>query len=132
MLGIIFRKALNKIQNPAHLRRLIVDLIDRETWTMLDADVKGNAYEGLLQKNAASAHSGHRRGHAARTGKKHLRPRLWYRWLLARRTRLHHETQPTHATPAAQLPTVRCPARLGDRRQYRAPQFDEPFPARHR
>ena len=30
MLGIIFRKAQNKIQDPAKLRRLIVDLIDRE------------------------------------------------------------------------------------------------------
>ncbi len=58
MLGIIFRKALNKIQNPAHLRRLIVDLIDRETWTTLDADVKGDAYEGLLQKNAEDTKSG--------------------------------------------------------------------------
>ncbi len=43
MLGLIFRKAQNKIQNPALLRRLIVDLIDKETWTMLDADVKGDA-----------------------------------------------------------------------------------------
>lgn len=58
MLGIIFRKALNKIQNPAHLRRLIVDLIDRETWTVLDTDVKGDAYEGLLQKNAEDTKSG--------------------------------------------------------------------------
>jgi type I restriction enzyme M protein len=30
MLGLIFRKAQNKIQNPALLRRLIVDLIDKE------------------------------------------------------------------------------------------------------
>jgi len=45
MLGIIFRKAQNKIQDPAKLRRLIVDLIGRETWTMLDVDVKGDAYE---------------------------------------------------------------------------------------
>ncbi len=52
MLGIIFRKAQNKIQDPAKLRRLIADLIDRETWLVLDADVKGDAYEGLLQKNA--------------------------------------------------------------------------------
>src|SRR5881396_317823 len=34
MLGLIFRKAQNKIQDPAKLQRLIVDLIDRETWTM--------------------------------------------------------------------------------------------------
>jgi type I restriction enzyme M protein len=52
MLGIIFRKALNKIQDPAKLQKLIVDLIDREQWTALDADVKGDAYEGLLEKNA--------------------------------------------------------------------------------
>ncbi len=58
MLGIIFRKAVNKIQNPAHLRRLIVDLIDREQWTILDADVKGDAYEGLLEKNAEDTKSG--------------------------------------------------------------------------
>jgi type I restriction enzyme M protein len=58
MLGIIFRKAQNKIQDPAKLRRLIVDLINQETWTMLDIDVKGDAYEGLLQKNAEDTKSG--------------------------------------------------------------------------
>jgi hypothetical protein len=58
MLGIIFRKAQNKIQDPAKLRRLIVDLIDHEKWMNLDADVKGDAYEGLLQKNAEDVKSG--------------------------------------------------------------------------
>lgn len=58
MLGITFRKAQNKIQDPSKLRRLIVDLIDKETWTMLDADVKGDAYEGLLQKNAEDVKGG--------------------------------------------------------------------------
>lgn len=57
-LGLIFRKAQNKIQDPAKLRRLIVDLIDRETWTTLDTDVKGDAYEGLLEKNAEDTKSG--------------------------------------------------------------------------
>src|SRR5439155_15529192 len=38
MLGVIFRKAQNKIQDPAKLRRLIADLIDREQWTSLDTD----------------------------------------------------------------------------------------------
>jgi len=42
MLGIIFRKAQNKIQDPAKLRRLIVDLIDKEQWSSLSADVKAN------------------------------------------------------------------------------------------
>jgi len=43
MLGVIFRKAQNKIQDPAKLRRLVVDLIDKEQWTSLSADVKGDA-----------------------------------------------------------------------------------------
>ncbi|HMP90632.1 MAG TPA: class I SAM-dependent DNA methyltransferase [Kiritimatiellia bacterium] len=58
MLGIIFRKAQNKIQDPAKLRRLIVDLIDKEQWSSLASDVKGDAYEGLLQKNAEDVKGG--------------------------------------------------------------------------
>jgi type I restriction enzyme M protein len=58
MLGVVFRKAQNKIQDPAKLRRLIVDLIDREGWMTLGVDVKGDAYEGLLQKNAEDVKSG--------------------------------------------------------------------------
>jgi type I restriction enzyme M protein len=52
MLGVIFRKAQNKVQDPAILRRLVVDLIGKETWSALDADVKGDAYEGLLERTA--------------------------------------------------------------------------------
>src|SRR6185437_14054742 len=58
MLGTIFRKAQNKIQDPAKLRRLIVDLIDKEQWSSLGSDVKGDAYEGLLQKNAEDVKGG--------------------------------------------------------------------------
>ncbi len=58
MLGVIFRKAQNRIQDPAKLRRLIVDLIGQENWMSLDTDVKGDAYEGLLQKNAEDVKSG--------------------------------------------------------------------------
>jgi type I restriction enzyme M protein len=58
LLGVIFRKAQNKIQDPAKLRRLIVDLIDKEEWSSLGADVKGDAYEGLLQKNAEDVKGG--------------------------------------------------------------------------
>ncbi len=58
MLGMIFRKAQNKVQDPAKLRRLIADLIDKEEWMTLDADVKGDAYEGLLQKNAEDVKGG--------------------------------------------------------------------------
>jgi len=41
MLGLIFAKAQNRIQDPAKLRRLIVELIGKEQWTSLSADVKG-------------------------------------------------------------------------------------------
>ena len=57
MLGVIFRKSQNKIQDPAKLKRLIM-LINDETWVGLDIDVKGEIYEGLLQKNAEDVKSG--------------------------------------------------------------------------
>ncbi len=57
LIPVIFRKAQNRIQDPAKLRRL-VDLIDSETWTGLDIDVKGAIYEGLLEKNAQDTKSG--------------------------------------------------------------------------
>jgi type I restriction enzyme M protein len=58
LLGTIFRKAQNKIQDPAKLKRLVTDLIGREQWTTLGVDVKGDAYEGLLEKNAADVKGG--------------------------------------------------------------------------
>ncbi len=57
LIPVIFRKAQNKIQDPAKLRRLI-DLINGETWIGLDMDVKGEIYEGLLEKNAQDVKSG--------------------------------------------------------------------------
>ncbi|RQW27164.1 SAM-dependent DNA methyltransferase [Rhodobacteraceae bacterium CH30] len=57
MLGAIFFKAQNKIQDPAKLHRL-VQMIDAENWISLDADTKGDLYEGLLQKNAEDTKSG--------------------------------------------------------------------------
>src|SRR5437763_15801387 len=58
MLGVIFRKAQNKIQDPAKLKRLVSDLIAKEQWMTLEVDVKGDAYEGLLEKNAADVKGG--------------------------------------------------------------------------
>jgi type I restriction enzyme M protein len=58
MTGVVFRKAQNKVQNPALLRRLIADLIDKETWLTLGVDVKGEAYEGLLERNAEDVKTG--------------------------------------------------------------------------
>jgi len=57
LLGIIFRKSQNKIQDPAKLERLI-NLINEETWVGLDIDIKGEIYEGLLQKNAEDVKGG--------------------------------------------------------------------------
>jgi type I restriction enzyme M protein len=57
ILGQIFTKSQNKIQDPAKLYKLI-DMINRETWTIIGADVKGEIYEGLLEKNAEDTKSG--------------------------------------------------------------------------
>src|SRR6266511_5471897 len=58
LLGLIFTRAQNRIQDPAKLSRLVKNLINEETWTSVDADIKGDAYEGLLEKNAADTQSG--------------------------------------------------------------------------
>ena len=42
----------------ALLRKLIVELIGREDWSAMAADVKGDAYEGLLEKNAQDVKGG--------------------------------------------------------------------------
>jgi type I restriction enzyme M protein len=57
LIPVIFRKAQNKIQDPAKLRRLIT-LIDGETWIGLGIDVKSDIYEGLLEKNAQDIKTG--------------------------------------------------------------------------
>lgn len=57
MLGQIFTKSQNKIQDPAKLLK-IIDMIDKEEWTMMGADLKGKIYEGLLEKNAEDTKSG--------------------------------------------------------------------------
>ena len=56
-LGQIYLKSQNKIQDPAKLYKLI-DLIDKEQWSSMGADVKGKIYEGLLEKNAEDTKSG--------------------------------------------------------------------------
>jgi len=57
MLGQIFTKAQNKIQDPAKLSRLI-DMVNDTDWVMMGADTKGTIYEGLLEKNAEDTKSG--------------------------------------------------------------------------
>jgi type I restriction enzyme M protein len=57
ILGQIFIKSQNKIQDPAKLYKLI-DMIDKEQWSTMGSDVKGRIYEGLLEKNAEDTKSG--------------------------------------------------------------------------
>jgi type I restriction enzyme M protein len=57
MVGQIFVKAQNKIQDPAKLSK-VIDMINSEKWVLMDADVKGDIYEGLLEKNAEDTKSG--------------------------------------------------------------------------
>ena len=57
ILGEIFIKSQNKIHDPAKLYRLI-QMINDENWVIMDADIKGDIYEGLLQKNAEDTKSG--------------------------------------------------------------------------
>ena len=49
MLGQIFTKSQNKIQDPAKLFRLI-DMVDDVQWVSMGADVKGVIYEDLLER----------------------------------------------------------------------------------
>ncbi len=57
ILGEIFTGAQNKISEAAKLAR-IVRMIDDENWVSMSADVKGDIYEGLLEKNAEDTKSG--------------------------------------------------------------------------
>jgi len=57
MLGQIFTKSQNKIQDPAKLLK-VIDMINKEQWSLMGADIKGKIYEGLLEKNAEDTKSG--------------------------------------------------------------------------
>lgn len=57
ILGHVFQRAQNKISEPAKLAK-IVAMIDAENWAAMSTDVKGEIYEGLLQKNAEDTKSG--------------------------------------------------------------------------
>ena len=85
ILGLIFRNARNRIQSPAKLEQLIKDFVDNHEWLSLDADLKGDAYEGLIEKTAqegargagqyftpAGAHLGHRGCDETRPDGSHL------------------------------------------------------------
>jgi type I restriction enzyme M protein len=57
-LGLIYHGAENKIRNAVTLKRLIVDLINKVNWSGTGVDIKGDAYEALLEKGAEDIKSG--------------------------------------------------------------------------
>jgi type I restriction enzyme M protein len=58
MLGDIFKRAKSAVEKPETLRRLIVDLIDPEKWVSMDADIKGDIYEGLIDRSMSDGGQG--------------------------------------------------------------------------
>ena len=57
LIGLIFTKPQSKINDPAKLR-LLIHMIDSENWSLLDVDIKGEVYEGLLARNADDVRGG--------------------------------------------------------------------------
>jgi type I restriction enzyme M protein len=57
LLGDIFTQSVPRFNNPVNLKRLIT-MIDEEEWSALDVDVKGAAFEGLLEKAASEGKKG--------------------------------------------------------------------------
>ena len=50
LIGTIYTKAQNKIDKPVYLKKVIT-MINEEQWLIMDGDVKGAIYEGILEKN---------------------------------------------------------------------------------
>ncbi|WP_030887541.1 HsdM family class I SAM-dependent methyltransferase [Streptomyces sp. NRRL S-1868] len=57
-LTLIFKRARNHIQNPANLRRLIHDLINKEDWSTARSDIQGDAYEALIARSVEDTKAG--------------------------------------------------------------------------
>lgn len=57
LVGTIFTRARNTVEEPAHLHRL-VRMVGAETWSAFGVDVKGAIYESLLERTASDTKSG--------------------------------------------------------------------------
>jgi len=57
LLADIFAQATPRFNNPVNLKRIIA-MIDEEDWSAMDVDVKGAAFEGLLEKAASEGKKG--------------------------------------------------------------------------
>lgn len=58
LIGTIFKKAQNKLTDPAKLKRIVSLIANEGPWIGINVDVKGEIYEGLLEKNASEVKSG--------------------------------------------------------------------------
>jgi len=57
LLGDIFAQSMPRFNNPVNLK-LLINMIDKEEWSAMDVDVKGAAFEGLLEKSASEGKKG--------------------------------------------------------------------------
>lgn len=57
ILGDIFKQAVPRFNNPVNLKK-VISMIDDEDWSSMDVDVKGAAFEGLLEKAASEGKKG--------------------------------------------------------------------------
>ena len=57
LIGTIFTKAVNKIDKPVLLGK-VIDMVSEENWYMMEGDFKGAIYEGILEKNGQDRKSG--------------------------------------------------------------------------
>ena len=57
LLGDIFSQSIPRFNNPVNLKRVIT-MIDEDEWSAMDVDVKGAAFEGLLEKAASEGKKG--------------------------------------------------------------------------
>ncbi|MBR0529355.1 MAG: N-6 DNA methylase [Ruminococcus sp.] len=57
LIGTIFTRAINKIDRPVMLKK-VIDMVADENWYLMEGDFKGAIYEGILEKNGQDKKSG--------------------------------------------------------------------------
>jgi len=57
LIGTIFTKAVNKIDKPVMLKK-VIDMVSEDDWYMMEGDLKGAIYEKILEKNGQDKKSG--------------------------------------------------------------------------
>ena len=57
LIGTIFTRAVNKIDRPVMLAK-VIEMVGEENWYMMEGDFKGAIYEAILEKNGQDKKSG--------------------------------------------------------------------------